>query len=198
MAANVQTTSFNWQLQQFWRRVGEWIELHLPSMPNNPNLPSFPSWWLEAAFWTIVVFAVAWLSYGIYRLMRPYFDPNHTDRSRRIDRSTEQKERTIAALIRDAQEFQRQGNYREACRSLYFAMLQRLHETKIIPSQKSRTDREYAQLVENLPQSEAYRILLETHEQLQFGQAEVSIEQFDRVQQAYGAIERVTINEAKS
>lgn len=197
MAASVQTNSIDWQLQLFSRRVGEWIELHLPSSPNQPNSPSFPAWWLQAAFWTIVTLAILWLGYVVYSLARPYFDPNHPHRAKRIE-PNQQKERTIAALIRDAQEFQRQGNYREACRSLYFAMLQRLHEAKIIPSQRSRTDREYAQLVQHLPQSEAYRILLEMHERLQFGQADVSIEQFDRVQQAYSTIERATVSEAKS
>jgi hypothetical protein len=99
-------------------------------------------------------------------------------------------EHTLSGWMQQVQEFQRQGNYREACRSLYMATLQRLNDAKIVPHQSSRTDREYWGLVKLLPQSEAYQTLLRTHELLCFGEATISAETFNRCQQAYREIEQ--------
>jgi hypothetical protein len=198
MATAFEKNSVDWQLQQVFRRVGEWIELKMPQFqaPNVPDAPqwAFPSWWLEAAFWVIVGAIVIWLSYQLYRLVRPYLDPNHPRYGKLLDRqgSDIDQERSIAAWLRAAQEYQRQGNYRNGCWALYMAMLQRLSDTKLIPAQVSRTDGEYARLVQLLPQAEAYQTLLTTHEQLRFGQTEISVEQFNRCQQAYRTIEGTT------
>lgn len=198
MATGFEKNSLDWQFQQVFRRVGEWIELKLPQFqpPKVPDAPrwAFPSWWLEAAFWAIVGAVVIWLGYQVYRWVRPYLDPNHPRYGNLLGRQEAKTdpEKSISAWLRSAQEFQRQGNYRDACRSLYMAMLQRLNDTKLIPSQSSRTDGEYARLVQLLPQAEAYQTLLLTHEQLCFGQTEISVEQFNRCQQAYRAIEGST------
>jgi hypothetical protein len=198
MAAEFQKDSIDWQLQQFFRRLGEWIELRFPQFqpPDVPDAPrwQFPSWWLEAAFWVIVSAAALWLGYQAYRWISLYLGPNHPQYAKFLERrqAASEKERSIAGWIREAQEFQRQGNYQEACRALYMAMLQRLNDTKLIPNDFSRTDREYARLVQLLPQADAYRVLLQTHEQLRFGNAAASVDLFNQCQQAYGEIERAT------
>ncbi|MGG6266845.1 DUF4129 domain-containing protein [Leptolyngbya sp. AN03gr2] len=201
-AEQFQKTDFNWQLQQFFRQVGEWIELNFPQVqpPNAPDVPNwwFPSWWLEAGFWTLIGLFVLWLGFQIYLAVRSYLTRNQAQMAKFLDRrSTAEKELTIAQWVRSAQEFQQQGNYREASRALYMAMLQRLNETKLIPGDQSRTDREYSRLVQLLPQSESYQMLLETHELLHFSNAPISAEMFDRVQKAYGNIERSTLDMAK-
>lgn len=197
MSAEFQKESVDWQLQQVFRRVGEWIELRFPQfrVPDAPDAPpwQFPSWWLEAAFWTIIGLAAVWLAYQVYRWVRPWLDLNNPSYAKLLERQKAgEQERSLSDWIRATQEFQRQGNYREACRSLYMAMLQRLNDTKLVPNEAARTDREYARLVQLLPQAEAYRFLLQTHEQLQFGNAAVSVETFNQCQQAYGEIERAT------
>lgn len=201
-AEQFQKSDFNWQLQQFFRQVGEWIELRFPQFqpPNVPDAPNwaFPSWWLEAGFWTIVGLFVLWLGLQIYLAVRSYLTRNQAQMAKFFDRaSTAEKERTIAQWVKAAQEFQQQGNYREASRALYIAMLQRLNETKLIPGDQSRTDREYSRLVQLLPQAESYQMLLETHELLYFSNAPISAELFDQVQRAYGNIERATLDMAK-
>jgi hypothetical protein len=89
---------------------------------------------------------------------------------------------------------QRQGNYREACRSLYMALLQKLDEAQVIPQQASRTDGEYLQQIETLyvrsrlSDVAPYRTLILTHEQLCFGNTEISDAEFRDCQQAYQEI----------
>ncbi|BAU12947.1 hypothetical protein LEP3755_34830 [Leptolyngbya sp. NIES-3755] len=201
-AEQFQKSDFNWQLQQFFRQVGEWIELNFPQVqpPNAPDVPNwwFPSWWLEAGFWTVIGLFVLWLGFQIYLAVRSYLTRNQAQMAKFLDRrSNAEKELSIAQWVRSAQEFQQQGNYREASRALYMAMLQRLNETKLIPGDQSRTDREYSRLVQLLPQSDSYQMLLETHELLYFSNAPISAEMFDRVQKAYGNIERSTLDMAK-
>ncbi len=202
-AEQFQNSDFNWQLQRFFRQVGEWIELRFPQLqaPDLPDVPkwSFPSWWLEAGFWLIVSIAGVLLIFQVYLWLRSWFDRNQSQLAKFLDRTSAppQKDLTIAGWVKLAQEFQQQGNYREASRALYMAMLQRLNETKLIPIDKSRTDQEYVRLVQLLPQAASYQMLLETHELLFFSKTPISAEMFDRVQQAYGNIERATLGLAK-
>ena len=188
-----------WQLQQLGQRVGEWTEAQFSR--NSPNLPQppnwlFPTWILEVMFWAIVLSATLWLGWQIFRLLAPYWMRSQTQGARQPRKAASNEEdRSVAGWIRQMQEFQRQGNYREACRALYMAMLQRLNDTKLVPHQSSRTDGEYWQVVQPLPQSQAYQTLIRTHEQLCFGDGVVSADVFNRCQRAYQEIERVKSEE---
>lgn len=90
--------------------------------------------------------------------------------------------------LQRSQKFQAQGNYTEACRCLYFALLQYLDEGGIIPQKDSRTDREYRQLVAPLPDNSLYQILLNTHEELCFGLQTISPEKLAQCHQALETI----------
>ena len=188
-----------WQLQQLGQRVGEWIEAQFSR--NAPDLPQISNWsfpigvW-EVMFWAIVLSATFWLGWQIFRLLAPYWMRSQTQGARQPRKAaSKEEERSVAGWIRQMQEFQRQGNYREACRALYMAMLQRLNDTKLVPHQSSRTDGEYWQVVQPLPQSQAYQTLIRTHEQLCFGDGVVSADVFNRCQRAYQEIERVKSEE---
>ncbi|MBW4419499.1 MAG: DUF4129 domain-containing protein [Myxacorys californica WJT36-NPBG1] len=200
-AGTFQKDSLDWQFQQFWWRLGEWIELHFPKFdaPTVPNAPqwNFPMWWFQGTFWAIVAALVLWLGWQLYQWLNPYFDPNRPRLSKRLDRKVESndRDRTIAFWMHEVQRFQQQGNYREACRALYMATLQRLNDTKLAPHQASRTDHEYWNLVQLLPRSHAYQTLLRTHEQLCFGNATISAEIFNQCQQAYSDLERNSLDE---
>jgi Domain of unknown function (DUF4129) len=196
MSAAFEKNSLDWQVQQISRRVGEWFE-RVFVVPNLPNLPDAPKWWfperlLQVAFWTIVVFASIWLGWQIWRLLSVYLNLSNPNDARWLNRPSkgEEDDRSVAAWIRQMQEFQRQGNYREACRVLYMAMLQRLNDTKLLPHQASRTDGEYLQVVQQLPQAQSYRTLISTHEQLCFGNATLSSEELLTCQRAYQEIEQ--------
>jgi hypothetical protein len=68
-------------------------------------------------------------------------------------------------------------------------MLQRLHETNLVPHKPSRTDREYLQLLQlSLSETQPYETLITTHEQLCFGNGEVLPENYQQCRQAYQEI----------
>jgi len=78
--------------------------------------------------------------------------------------------------------------YRQACRCLYMALLQRLDDAGTVVYQPSRTDGEYLQLIQQLPQPVPYETLIRIHEQLYFGNTEADASTFEQCQQAYQKI----------
>jgi hypothetical protein len=193
-AGPFEKSNLGWQIQQFWRRIGEWLEAQSRvKVPDVPNVPRwhYPEWWLQAAFWVVVSAIALWLLWLLYRWLVPYVDQGlRTGNLMRRYPGDRKEERTVAGWIKQVQEFQRQGNYREACRSLYMAMLQGLNDAQLVPHQMSRTDGEYRNLVRLLPRSQSYETILRTHEQLCFREGNISAETFNQCQQAYREIEQ--------
>lgn len=192
MAGSFEKTSLEWQLQLMQQRLSEWLE-RLFAPIDSQSLPnwSLPDWWLRLLFWTMVGSFMTWVSWQLYQLARPYVaalaiaQQGQSDRQSPVDRSL-----TAAAWLQRSRTFAQQGNYREACRALYMAALQRLNDTEPIPHEPSRTDGEYLRLTQTLSRPAPYQVLLRTHEQLCFNNANVSVDEFDRCQQAYQDIER--------
>ena len=191
--------SLGWQLGQLQQRFGEWWELQTSQFsPNRPEA-SVPSWltspilWLiaKAAFWLVLALLLSWAALQIVRLLNPYFYSLRNQLSQPDDKARETlvSELSVAEWLERSQKFQQQGNYREACICLYKAMLQRLNDAGIAPHQSSRTDGEYLQLIQQLPQPQPYQTLLMTHQQLCFSNAEASPSVFEQCQQAYREIE---------
>lgn len=190
-----QKSSWSWQLQKLYQRAQEWVMLKLNHW--NPDVPDVPDWsfapqWLEVLFWILVVVVVGLFAWQLYGLFTRYWPTEFRDTlmGRSRSETTTGPPPTIATWLKSAQSFQQQGNYPEACRALYMAMIVRLNETQLIPDDRSRTDGEYDALVTQLPQSEHYQTLLQTHEELQFGNVILSAERFQRCQRAYTAIEQ--------
>ena len=101
---------------------------------------------------------------------------------------------TVNELLAKSQQFQQAGDYTQASRWLYLAMLQRLNDANLIPHQDSRTDREYISVLSTVPSVNVGEILVAMHEQLHFGNRQIASEDFDRCQQAYRQIEeRLTV-----
>ena len=191
--------SLGWQLGQLQQRFGEWWELQTSQFsPNRPEA-SVPSWlnspilWLiaKAAFWLLLALLLSWAALQIVRLLNPYFYSLRNQLSQPDDKARETlvSELSVAEWLERSQKFQQQGNYQEACLCLYKAMLQRLNDAGIAPHQSSRTDGEYLQLIQQLPQPQPYQTLLMTHQQLCFSNAEASPSVFEQCQQAYREIE---------
>jgi Domain of unknown function (DUF4129) len=195
MSTAAEKTSWRWQLEQLQQQVGEWIEVKLRSDDRDLNLDIFPPWLgplLIRLVWLILVGLVIWFG---YRIIYPYWQRwvSQNDRSKlTLDRSPE-KVYTVAELLAQSQQFQTDGDYTQASRWLYLAMLQRLNDTNLIPHQFSRTDREYLQLLRTVPVMNVGEILVSIHEQLHFGDRAISSADFDRCQQAYQQIENQLI-----
>ncbi|WP_298914021.1 DUF4129 domain-containing protein [uncultured Nostoc sp.] len=191
-------TSGSWQLSQFQHQAGEWWEYQFYRFQQ--ALPELPTGWsisprlgelLKFLFWLVIGLFIAWVSWRLWREFSPYVyswlnrSGNLTD-FRGKNRSSES---SIALLLERSQEFYRQGNYREACRCIYLAMLQQLDQNTIAPQKLSRTDGEYLQLLRSsVTPIQPYETLITTHEQLCFGNAEILPDNYEQCRQAYREI----------
>jgi Domain of unknown function (DUF4129) len=195
-------TSWDWQLEQMKQQVGEWIEYQFSRF----NL-ALPEWdgreWsidgqlllklLNSLFWLLLGFFLVWIGWRLWQEFSPYIHSWFgTRNSTEIRESNRSSDLSPASLLGRSHEFYRQGNYREACRCLYLAMLEQLHETKVLPHKKSRTDGEYLQLLRlSVTPIGPYETLIITHEQLCFGNAKIESENYLQCQQAYQEIKRL-------
>jgi hypothetical protein len=192
MSTVAEKTSWRWQLEQLQQQLGEWIEVKLRSDDRDLQLDIFPPWLgplLVRIIWLVLVGAVIWIG---YRILYPYWQNwvAQNDRSKSVPDRSPVRVYTASELLAQSQQFQQDGDYTQASRWLYLAMLQRLNDANLIPHQFSRTDREYIQLLDTVPVANVGEILVSLHEQLHFGDRQISIEDFDRCQQAYRQIDR--------
>ena len=191
--SSFEKTSWSWQAAQFQQQIGEWLELQLsrfkPVLPKWLDRPVDGFWlrFLEPAVWLLLSLFLLWLGWRLWR----QFSPTLYDLLSSKGSSTDvQLSLTTPEWLQQSRSCLSKSDYREACRCLYLAMLQRLHETGVAPHQPSRTDGEYLRLIQQLPQSQSYQTLIATHEQLCFGNTELSPETFDQCWQAYSEIEQ--------
>jgi hypothetical protein len=195
-----ETTSFGWQLQQLQQRLSEGVERFFAR--NNQADNGFPNWqipdWLQTGlFWLLVFGLVGWASWQLYAWLRPYIRP-YVSRSRALLNRSPLPNSSHAVpssveWVRQSRRAHQQGNDREACRLLYMAALQQLHEVGLVSQEPSRTDGEYLHLTQNLPSAPAYQTLLRIHEQVCFSDAAISADLFNRCWQAYRDIENSTL-----
>jgi hypothetical protein len=191
-------TNWNWQFSQFQRQVGEWLEYQLSrfysALPELYPQWSIASWFsdlLKVLFWAVLGLFLAWLGWRLWREFNPYL---YTWLARVRNSSSSranntEKQVSVAGILAHSQELYRLGNYRDACRYIYLAMLQHLHEKAILPHKLSRTDGEYLQLLQiSVTPIQPYETLITTHEQLSFSDAEVTRENYEQCYQAYWEI----------
>lgn len=195
-AGSFEKNNWGWQLNQLQVRVGEWLELKIGQsffeIPLSPERDYLLLERIAQAFFCLVfALLLAWGIWNIRQLLNRYLFAlrNRWKHSAEDVTKTPTSELSVTRWLEQAQILQQQGNYREACFCLYRAMLQRLNDTGIAQHQASRTDGEYWQIIQQLPHSNSYQILLMIHQQLCFGQAEVSRQDFEQCQQAYQKIE---------
>jgi hypothetical protein len=199
MSTSFEKTNWDWQSSLFLRQAGEWIEYQLSRFEGTIPNWSLPGWSINAEsvlkllnflFWFLVCLFLAWLIWQLWREFSPYLyswlgNGNFQGKTTK-NNSTEL---TSAGWLARSQEFYRQGNYHEACRCLYLAMLQQLHDRNVLPHKKSRTDGEYLQILQlSVTPMQPYETLITTHEQLCFNSAELLPENYQQCEQAYQQI----------
>jgi Domain of unknown function (DUF4129) len=191
MSIDAEKTSWRWQWEQLQQQVGEWIEVKLRSDDRDLQLDIFPPWlgtFLIRLTWLLLAGLIVWFGYKVvYPFWQQWLQAQRRSQSA-LD-TVPVRVYTVSELLAESQQCQRNGDYTGACRYLYLAMLQRLNDTNSIPHQFSRTDREYIQLLRTVPRVNVGEILVSIHEQLHFGNRQISSEDFDRCQQAYQQIE---------
>lgn len=199
MADAFEKTNWGWEFSQQQQKVGEWLEYQLNRL--NFNTPKSPGGWsidqsllekvLNFLFWLLVAAFVAWV---VWRLWREFGSDVYRwlTRNRNFTDTPAKNtadELSVSEYLGRSQELYRQGNYGEACRCLYLAMLHQLHEKAILPHKRSRTDGEYLQLLRlSVTPMRPYETLITTHEELCFGDRQISGENYQQCQQAYQEI----------
>jgi hypothetical protein len=188
-------TSWSWQLSMLRQQVGEWVEYQLSRL--KLNLPQLPNGWsidnswlgklLNFVFWLLLALFLIWLGWRLWRVFSPYLYARL--RAGNIANSIRDSDLSVSGWLARSQELYHQNNYREACRCLYLAMLQHLHDTTIVPHKFSRTDGEYLQLLQyKVTPMHPYETLITTHQQLCFGNTEISSENYQQCREAYREI----------
>ena len=191
-------TNWVWKFSLFQQQVGEWLEYQfsqfqktLPALPPGWSISPWLSDLLRILFWLGLGLFVVWIGWRLWQEFNPYIYGwlNAINNSSGSRTKADSREISIALLLNQAQEFYQQHNYTEACRCLYLAMLQQLHEKAITPQQPSRTDGEYLQLLKSsVTLIQPYQTLITTHEQLCFSNNEILAENYQQCWQAYQQI----------
>lgn len=187
-------SNLGWDIQQLQQKISQWWEWQLRQF--NPDLPNIdlntPSWgWLQFLWFTVrsimivaLVLLISWALWRLWKLLQPYLYELQEKTLEKYQQPI-QREYSLDELLKRSQQFQIQGDYYQACRYIYLAMLQQLHERGTIPQQISRTDGEYLDLILQLPQPDPYETLLEIHQQLCFGDQTASPSLLATCQNAY-------------
>jgi Domain of unknown function (DUF4129) len=198
----IEQTSLGWQVRLATQRAGEWVELQFskwnppkPDLPEPPNVPQWPSWLGSLLFWLLVIGAAILLSILILSIIDHFLaERAGKGKVQWLKSPVAPPEPTLSEWLKTAQQFAQAGNWSEACRALYMAALQKLHDRKWIPHQISRTDREYiTQLLDqnvNITQPRPYQLLINTHERAYFAEDPLSEEVYQRCRVAYQEIEK--------
>ncbi len=197
--------NWSWQLQKLQQQMSEWWELQLKKLNldrlgvPNPSEKEWSALWqtLRPFLIILLILLVIWAAWQIWQQWRFYFKRLNSQFNQANEslKDRAEKQSSVEIWLKRSQNFQQQRNYYQACRCLYFAMLQQLHDSAIIPHQASRTDEEYRLLILQLPQPDAYETLLKIHQKLCFGYQTASANLLSECQQAYRQIERNSVNE---
>ncbi|MBE7380878.1 MAG: DUF4129 domain-containing protein [Leptolyngbya sp. SIO1E4] len=191
-AESIQTSSLAWQIRHLAKNLSEWIRLQLV-FPDVPDLPSweYPPWIGRFLLGLAVIGGVLWLAWVLVQLVDRYLMNRAQLPQSQLHVQTVHPPpaRTAADWMRQAQRFEQQRNWQEACRAIYLAALQLLHERDWISHQFSRTDGEYLQAIQTLKQPRPLQLLIRTHERSHFGAAPLTAENLHRCRQAYQEIE---------
>lgn len=197
MSGKFDKDSLGWQIQLLQMRFAEWLDrIFQPNSEQDIKVPkgAIPEWLskilLQGLFWLIVIAAVGWVGWLAFKFVIPYLGVNlFNRRSHNRNDQPDEEQLSVSEWLQRSRALAQRGNYREACRALYQAALQKLDERELILNQASRTDGEYVSLLQTLPNPRPYEVLIHTHEQLCFSKTAITRENFVHCEQAYREIE---------
>lgn len=198
---SVQTNSLGWQISLLQQRISEQWELMTSKLAENvPDFP-FPSGidtplvitTARVLFWLMVAALLIRISLKFQRWLKIYLK-SRSLKSKQLgifsSVNSARSRTTIEQWINQAQKWQKQGKYRQACQCLYQAMLQQLHDQGIASHQASRTDGEYRKIIETFSQPQPYQQLIDIHQELCFGNLSPSLSLLETCWSAYQEIEK--------
>lgn len=190
-AGSHDTNSISWQARLALQQAGEWLDYQFAKADFEP--PPLPQWQWPAGlarglFWLLVICLGLWFSTLVYQLLRAIWQRRRQPSTAAL-RPSAPPPVPLGGSWHEAERLAQAGRYREACRSLYLAALQQLHEQRQLLHSPSRTDGEYLQSLAAAPQR-PYWLLIRTHERTEFGGALASAETYQRCRQAYQELQQ--------
>lgn len=197
--SSLKADSLGWQIQKLAQQFGEWLEYQFQSQNELSDIPNpwiLPTWLGYLLFWTLIAGFSVWLVLQIYDLLSPYITEWRSPSQQQQQSSVRHHspKRSPQGWWEQAQTFRQQGQLREACLTLYLGMLQHLQDTqkapdqKILDQQSCYTDGEYRSMLASESLAQPYRVLIDVHERIIFGDGQASEDLFDRCQRAYREI----------
>ncbi|MEM1310698.1 MAG: DUF4129 domain-containing protein [Cyanobacteria bacterium P01_H01_bin.153] len=189
-ASSIQNNSLPWQIRQGGKNLSEWIQLQLSQGETNETAPppdfSFPPWLGPFIVWGLIIGGAIWLAWVLVQVIDQYLE-NRQDRpaEAQVEFIAPPEKHSVAGWLRQAQQFEREGKWREACRALYMAALQLLHDREWIAHLPSRTDGEYLRAVQQLQKPRPLQVLIRTHERSLFGGEVLAADNVQRCRHAY-------------
>lgn len=200
------SSSLGWQIRKSVQRFREWAEYRADRTDANWPDWNWPDWaWLDwklppevgqVLFWGGVSIITLWLSWLLFRALEPFIARWLEQEQAWVKLGKKRPEqvadnRAAKDWWKQALNLAQQGRHAEACKALYRATLQQLHDSQQLLHKPSRTDREYLEkLGEDRPLPRPYQLLIGTHERLLFGSAIASAEMFQRCRKAYEEIQK--------
>ncbi|PSB10962.1 hypothetical protein C7B62_07495 [Pleurocapsa sp. CCALA 161] len=195
-AGSFKQDGLNWRINLIKQRFGEWMEYQTSQLNPNWDLESFQStllWQIiKFCLWSMIAVLLVWITWQLWLLLRVYWKRwQKTNDRHPVIIPTHTTQLSAADWVERSQSARIDGNYRQAIFCLYQAMLERLNERGIVPTQLSLTDEEYRRSLLKIPVAplNPYELLLSTHQRLCFSQAEADRALFEECQQAYQQIE---------
>lgn len=193
---NFEKTNPAWDLRLWQQRSGEWFERILsswqpsdsPDTSNPVRPPTIPVQLWTVIFWLLALVLVTIIVWNLYPLVHRYLTQSQPDRP--IAPSKESIDRTQNQWLQQAKKAQSQGDYTQACRALYFAMITRLQDQTLLSKDPSLTNGEYRHLLKT--RSPAYRTLINAHDESLYTGRPMTQERYAECDRAYRNIDQET------
>jgi Domain of unknown function (DUF4129) len=194
MSSEFEKTNPAWDLRLWQQRTGEWFEYLIsgwkpPEIPeNDPSPPPeiAPEFW-ESAFWLIVIGLAIVIVWNLYPIVERYFTQVRPDRPKPPPPVPDLTQSEWLARARLAQS---NGDYTQACRALYLAMVKQLQDKSILTPDPSLTNGDYRKLLKTRPQPHAYRTLINAHDESIYTDRPLTQDRYAECDRAYRDITR--------
>ena len=193
---NFEKTNPAWDLRLWQQQSSEWFERILSSWqpidsPDNPNPvqpPPIPTQFWTLVFWLLVLALITTIVWNLYPIVQRIITQSQPER---LPASVPSPiDRTQIQWLQQAKKAQGKGDYTQACRALYFAMITRLQDQTFLSKDPSLTNGEYRHLLKT--RSPAYRTLINAHDESLYTDRPMTQDRYAECDRAYRDIDQET------
>ncbi len=173
-----QEDGLQWRILKRNQQLVEWLErtFDLGGSTSDPAdwvWPEVLALILLRSFQMLSVILLIWILWQLALMLSPQLRNLQWGRGGSAAPLLTSRSHTWENWLQLAQAARERGDYGEACRDLYMALLRHLHDQQILPDHPSRTDGEYLRQLISLQTQPlpAYELVITTHERLCFDRA---------------------------